>query len=178
MTAPTKVDIEVATASFRVDLAHFFQRGRGRLPGWERIDLGPICAVVRIPAQRADGSVDDYFVRLLAECYPMWPPIVTFVRPDDRDGWVEARDGSRWWPRQQNSPGFPFGLHAAYTYPDGTTRQLVCFSHSLDYYLSNHTPSVRERWQQGRHTVTATLTRLADALRAPNYQGPSGDLDS
>ena len=67
---------------------------------------------------------------------------------------------------------------AVFQYADGTTRQLVCFSHSFDYYISNHTPADGEGWDQRRHTLTATLTRLAAALRAPNYQEPSGDSDS
>lgn len=92
--------------------------------------------------------------------------------------WVLPGLTSRWWPKQQNSPGFSFGLHHDYRYPDGSTRELVCFSHALDYYISGHNPTDAERWKQGTHTVSATLTRIADVLKAPNYQGPSGDLDT
>ena len=177
MIEPSKVDREVAAETFADDLADFFTNGRGSQAGWERFDIDELHAVVRTPAIRADGTVDHYLVLLGAEYYPVWPVSVTFVRPDG-DGWAEAADGTRWWPRQQNSPGFQFGLHPTYQYPDGTARQLVCFSHSFDYYISNHTPADGEAWDQRRHTLTATLTRLAAVLRAPNYQEPSGDSDS
>ncbi len=176
MTDPAKVDPEVAASAFAVHLDDFFTHGRGRLPGWERLDRGPLRCVVRIPARRADGTVDHYFVLLTAEYYPVWPPAVSFVRPED-DGWVEAGQGSRWLPHQHNSPGFSFGLHGTYQYADGPTRQLVCFSHSFDYYISGHTPTEEDRWRHGVHTVTATLSRLAEVLRAPNYERPSGDID-
>jgi hypothetical protein len=71
-----------------------------------------------------------------------------------------------------NPPGW-FGLHPAYEYPDGHIAQLVCFSHSLDYYISNHTPEPSQIWQQGTHTVAATLNRLHEILSPPSYQGPN-----
>lgn len=177
MSAPAKVDPEVAAATFAAHLDEFFARGRGRMPGWDRIAVDDLHEVIRIPATRADGTGDQYFVLLGAAYYPVWPPLVTFVRPAG-EGWAEAAPGSRFWPNQNNSPGFSFGLHAAYQYPDGTTRPLLCFSHSFDYYVSSHTPDEEERWRNGVHTLTATLTRLAEVLRTPNYQGPSGAGDS
>ncbi|HEY1334656.1 MAG TPA: hypothetical protein VGF31_10405 [Myxococcaceae bacterium] len=177
MSEPAKVDPEVAAVTFAAHLDEFFAHGRGRLPGWDRITVDELHTVIRIPATRPDGTADHYFVRLGADYYPVWPPIVTFVRPDG-DGWAEAAPGSRLWPEQSNQPGFNFGLHATYQYPDGTTRQLVCFSHSFDYYISNHVLDEDERWCYGMHTLTATLSRLAEVLRAPNYQGPSGAGDS
>ena len=177
LSEPAKVDPEVAALAFATHLDDFFSKGRGRLAGWERIDLGPLSCVVRIPAARADGTLDMYFVMLGAEYYPVWPPRVTFVRRAG-ENWTPAAAGTRWWPQQRNSPGFSFGLHASYQFPDGAARQLVCFSHSFDFYISGHSPTDEERWQQGVHTVTATLTRLAEVLRAPNYERPSGDRDS
>lgn len=178
MTTPERVDPEVAAATFDLHLRAFFTMGRGREPGWERIDLDPLHAVLQVPAVRADGTADHYFLRLGAEYYDVWPVSVAFVHPTEAGDWPEAREGTRWWPNQQNSPGFSFHLHASYQYSDGTRRQLLCFSHSFDYYLSNHTPTERERWTQGTHTVSATLSRLAQVLRHPNYIGPSGDSDS
>lgn len=177
MTAPEKVDPEIAAATFAAHLDDFFANGRGRREGWERIPVDALHAVIRVPGVRADGTVDPYFLLLGAEYYPVWPPIVRFVRRAGNDGWVEAVDGTKWWPRQQNQPGFPFGLHATYPFPEDQ-RQLVCFSHSFEYYITGHTPTEGERWDPSRHTLTATLTRMADVLRAPNYQEPSGDRDS
>lgn len=174
---PEPVDPEVAAATFSRHLGEFFATGRGRGAEWERIDLDPLHVVIRVPATRMDGTVDHYFVRIGAEFYDVWPPSVAFVRRTDAGDWIDARPGTRWWPNQQNSPGFSFHLHEAYQFPDGS-RQLLCFSHSFDYYLSNHHPTDQERWQQGRHTLTATLSRVALVLQAPNYIGPSGDSDS
>jgi hypothetical protein len=174
MTEPAKVDPEVAASTFAAHLDDFFANGRGGLPGWRRIDLGPLQAVVAIPARRADGTVDEYLVLLGADFYPVWPPSVSFVERAGQ-GWIQATPGSSSWPEQKNSPGFSFHLHATYDYTDGSKRQLVCFSHSFDYYVSGHSPTEEERWIHGIHTVTATLSRLAEVLRSPNYERPSGD---
>ncbi len=178
MTEPQPVDPEVAAVTFAAHLDDFFKHGRGRGKGWERIDLDPLHIVVRVPAVRADGTRDHYFILLGAEYYDVWPPTVAFVQPVTDGGWEPAADGTRWWPRQNNSPGFAFGLHPAYTYPGGRVGQLLCFSHTLEYYLSNHTPGDAERWRQGTHRVSATLSRIAQVLHGPNYVEPSGDPDS
>jgi hypothetical protein len=177
VSAPAKVDEEVAESAFAAHLEDFFKNGRGRRDGWERIDLDGLHAVIRIPAVQDSGELDHYFVKLGAEYYPVWPPTVAFVQLAGED-WVDAGEATRWWPKQNNSPGFPFGLHASYTYPDQTVRQLVCFSFTFEFYVSNHGPTEDEKWDQGRHTLTATLSRLGDVLRAPNYEGPAGDSDS
>jgi hypothetical protein len=178
VTAPEAVDQEVAAATFELHLTRFFRTGRGSREGWQRIDLDPLHSVIRIPATRPDGSQDHYFVQLGAEYYDVWPPTASFVRPEGEHGWGYPTSSSRWWPKQQNSPGFSFGLHHDYGFPGGSTGQLLCFSHTFEYYISNHNPTDAERWRQGTHTVSATLTRIAAVLTAPNYQGPSGDLDS
>lgn len=177
MTEPAKVDPEIAAVTFEAHLDDFFVNGRGRRAGWARFLVDPLHTVIQIPAVRSDGTVDPYFLMLGAEYYPVWPPIVRFVRRTADGSWIDATEGTRWWPKQQNQPGFSFGLHATYPFPEAP-RQLVCFSHSFEYYISNHTPQGAEGWDQSRHTLTATLTRMADVLRAPNYQEPSGDSDS
>ncbi len=175
---PELIDPEVAAATFDTHLRDFFTSGRGRGEGWCRIDLDDLHTVVQLPAVRENGTVDCYFVRLGAEYYDVWPPTVAVVRKTQTGEWVEAAEGTRWWPNQRNAPGFSFGLHPRYAYPDQSIRQLVCFSHSFDYYLSSHTANDPERWRHGTHTVSATLSRIAQALHAPNYIGPSGDRDS
>jgi hypothetical protein len=55
---------------------------------------------------------------------------------------------------------------------------LVCCSMTFEYYISGHNPASGQQWQQGRHTLGATLTRIQDALTSPNYQRPSGAHDS
>lgn len=178
MSTPELPDAEVAAATFDLDLRAFFSTGRGQASAWERFNRDELHAVIRIPALRTDGTVDHYFLLLGAEYYDVWPVSVAFVRPSETGDWPEANEGTRWWPSQRNAPGFPFQLHASYQYPDGSRRQLLCFSHSFDYYLTNHTPTERERWTQGIHTVSATLSRVAQVLQPPNYVGPAGDSDS
>jgi hypothetical protein len=178
MTEPSPTDPEIAAATFATHLDDFFVHGRGRSAGWDRIRVDDLHVVVQIPGMRADGTVDPYFVMLGAEYYPVWPVSAAFVRRLDDGAWEKVTEGSGWWPRQQNQPGFSFGLHAAYTYRDGAIGPLICFSFTLEYYLTDHSPTEDERWDQRRHTVTATLSRLGDILRAPNYQEPSGDRNS
>ena len=177
MTELSAVDPEIAAATFAEHLDDFFAHGRGRSAGWDRIRVDDLQTVVQIPGVRPDETVDPYFVMLGAKYYPVWPVSAAFVQRTDQGTWEKVTAGSGWWPKQQNQPGFSFGLHSAYTYPDGTVGPLICFSFTLEYYLSNHGPTEEERWDQRRHTVTATLTRLGDVLRAPNYQEPDGDRD-
>jgi hypothetical protein len=49
---------------------------------------------------------------------------------------------------------------------------------TAEYYMSNHSPTDEQRWTQGRHTVAATLSRLAELLSPPNYGGPSAPRDA
>jgi hypothetical protein len=48
---------------------------------------------------------------------------------------------------------------------------------TYEYYISGHSPAPGQRWQQGRHTLGATLTRVQDALTSAQYQGPAGVVD-
>lgn len=176
---PTPVDPEVAAATFGAHMADFFANGRpARDPAWAWLPINSLQAVVTVPALREDGRIDPYFVLLGAHCYDLWPPSVAFVEPSPTATWVQASATSLWWPRLSGNPPFPFALHNPYPFQDGP-RQLVCFSHSLDYYLSGHAPTPEEHWQQGKHTVSATLSRIADVLRTPGcYLGRIGDNDS
>ena len=170
MTAerPTPVDAEVAAATLHCHLEALWCTGRPERLGWRRWYIDPMAVAVEIPARRADGSTEPYLIRLGAKYYDAFPPTVEFVRDDG----MRARQGTRWFPLISDVPWF--GLHDAYTYPDGSVGQLVCFSVSAEYYLSNHTPEPQMKWSQGRHRVAATLNRLAEVLQHPFYKGPSG----
>jgi hypothetical protein len=126
-------------------------------------------AVVMLPGVRLSGEIDIYYFRLGAEYYDAAPPTVTLVQPED---WAVAANPSKWFPAFEPNPPW-FGLHSAYDYPDKTKRQLVCFTFSAEYYMTDHSPKPSERWTQGRHTVSATLSRLAEVLRPPYYQRPT-----
>ncbi len=166
---PIPADPEIAALTFQRDLDTLWASRRPDRDGWRLMRLDPLRVVVTLPGIRTDGTVDDYFVKLGAEYYDAFPPTTVFVDPD---GWREVRSGTRWFPLI-TSPGW-FGLHDGYPFPDGTARQLVCFTFTAEYYMVSHSPPETTVWRQGRHTVAATLARLAEVLRPPYYQGPSG----
>lgn len=167
----TEVDPEVAAVEFRRDLDAFWKARRPETWGWTRHPVDDLVEVIEAEAERANGGVDVHYVRLEGHYYSTHPPRVLFVEPES---WEELAVDSWRHPQFQNPP-FEFGYHAAYTYPDEqTTRQLVCFSQSLDYYLSNHGPTDGQRWTSGRHTLSATLSRLRELLSPPVYLGTVG----
>ena len=180
MTAtPEPSDPEIAATTFAKHLERFFADPRRQVDGWGRIQLTPLTAIIAIPGATAD-RVDPYFVRMDGRWYDRYPPKVAFVEPVG--GWPEAQFGSPHYPAIAGSPipggGYPgqttiqFALHPQYGFEDGQ-RQLLCFSHSFDYYISGHQPTDQQRWVQGTHTLSATLTRIRTVLSAPSYLGPS-----
>lgn len=168
-TAPSPADPEIAAATFDAHLDRLWATGRPARAGWELIRLDSLHTVVKLPAKRPGGEVDHYYFRLGAVYYDAAPPTVELVRPGD---WAHAPHPSRWFPVIEPKPRW-FGLHAAYGFPGGQSRQLVCFTFAAEYYMTSHSPNDSERWRQGRHTVAATLYRLAEVLAPPYYQRPS-----
>jgi hypothetical protein len=179
---PEPSDPEVAAATFAEHLDRFFADRRHQVDGWGLIRVSPRVAVAVVPAQALAGGVDPYFVRMDADWYDRYPPKVAFAEPVV--GWPDAPYGSQHYPAIAGSPtpegpGYAgqaivqFALHANYSFEGGEQRQLVCFSHSFDYYTSGHNPTDEQRWVQGTHTVSATLSRLHSVLQAPSYLGPS-----
>src|SRR5207248_8106281 len=130
-----------------------------------RHDVDPLHTVVTLPATRPSGERDLYHFRLGADYYDAAPPTVSLVEPD---GVTHPPKGSRWFPVLQ-PPGW-FGLHADYPWPDGGKRQLVCFTLSAQYYMTDHSPTESQEWRQGRHTVAATLFRLAEVLSPAHHR--------
>ena len=169
MPGPTPADPEVAAKTFQEHIDRLWATGRPTRRGWERTRIDPLHMVFKLPARQASGQVDFYYFRLGAEYYDASPPTVALVTPIS---WDFAPAPSRWFPIIDPRPGW-FGLHPAYMYPDGQARQMVCFSFAAEYYMTIHSPQESERWQQGRHTVAATLNRLAEVLGPPYYQKPS-----
>lgn len=166
---PAPADPEIAAAVFKQHLDELWASGRPDHLGWERIHLDDLHVVVKLPAKRTTGKTEPYYFRLGAEYYDVAPPTVAVVQPT---GWTIASEPSRWFPRIEPKPLW-FGLHSACDWPDGKKRQLVCFSFTAEYYMTNHSPKESERWQQGRHNVAATLFRLAEVLSPPYYKWPS-----
>jgi hypothetical protein len=172
-----KADPEVAAATFAEHLDAFWSTGRPQALGMERTKIDSLHSVVSLSAKRSIAKTDRYFVLLGAEYYDAYPPTVMFVQPIEPDGWLEAKNRTVWYPTIKFPPQPPpwFLLHSAqqiegYSQP----RQLVCFSFTAEYYMTNHNPTETQKWVQGRHTVAATLNRLQEVLLPPLYQEPSG----
>lgn len=185
MTTPQPVDPVVAGALAAAHLGDFFKFSPYIGDDWSRTETGDsLKQVVGIPVRGNLGAANaTYFVELGFSHYDTWPPLVTFVEPDENGQWVRARLGSAAYPFFFNSPGAPcdpnrqtpfqFALHDTYSFPDGRVTQLVCFSYSLDYYTSNHAPTPEQKWTAGRDRLDATLNRLYKVLNSTAYAGPS-----
>lgn len=187
---PAVADPEIAAAVFADHLTRVQTGEQARSNGWAFTRLDPLHVVVTVSGKRQSGERDEYRVKLGAEYYDVYPPTTSFVCPPRpatgnqpaREGWTEAPPGSRWLPAV--APLEWFAIHPAYSFPggvanarDGVPRQLVCCSMTFEYYISSHQPNAGQRWQQGRHTLGATLTRIQDALTSEQYQGPAGAVD-
>jgi hypothetical protein len=164
-----EVDPDVAAATFKADLDRLWATGRPEQRGWTRTTIDSLTEIIHMLGRTTAGQSGLYHLRLYASHYGPHPPKVTFVEPDS---WSEPPAGSPWLPNLESPPGW-FGLHPAYDYPDGHVGQLVCFSHSLDYYRSGHNPEPSQTWQQGQHTLAATLNRLWEILGPPYHKGPN-----
>jgi hypothetical protein len=182
---PALADAEIAAAVFADHVARVEKGEQARAHGWTFIRLDPLHVVVTMTAVRPSGQQDTYYVKLGGEYYDTYPPTTSFVcppRPEAGDQparatWSEAGAGSRWLPVVNGLQWL--AIHAVYpSFADGVPRQLVCCSMTFEYYISGHNPTPGQRWQQGRHTLGATLNRLQDALISDQYEGPAGAVDS
>jgi hypothetical protein len=169
LARPTPADHEIAAFTFESHLENLWASARPAQEGWGLTKLDSLHVIVDLPGQRADGTVEPYYIKLGAEYYDAFPPTVAFVDPASRE---EAAQGTRWLPVITGTSWF--ALHPTYTFPDGSSRQLVCFSFTAQYYMVDHMPPETAVWRQERHTVAATINRLAEVLQPPYYQGPSG----
>jgi hypothetical protein len=166
---PVKVDEEVAAEKFKRDL-EWLSGDRALQLGLELVKQERMYALIKIPGVRADEQRDNYYVRLGAEYYDKWPPTAAFVKPDS---WDLATQATRWLPSIQCQGINWFGLHAPYP-GNPSLPQLLCFTFTAEYYMVPHSPPEDSVWKQGHHTLTATLSRLAEVLRQPHYRGQSG----
>ncbi|MDQ6797220.1 MAG: hypothetical protein M3011_04190 [Actinomycetota bacterium] len=165
-------DPGIAAVTFDSHLETYWTNSGRDAKGWSRTQIDALHTVVTIPAPRPDGGVDPYYVRLGADYYDAYPPTVLIVAPEE--GWPRARAGTPWWPVV--TPPNWCALHDTYPYSDAQGRplfegQLVCFSMTAEYYMSNHGPTEAQRWTPGRHTVAATLSRLGEILSPLHYGG-------
>lgn len=168
LSVPVRVDPEIAAAKFKEHL-EWLASPRAVQMGLQLVKQEEMYAIVKIPAFKKDGNADDYFVRLGAEYYDKWPPTAIFVQPDT---WDRAESGTRWLPIIQCQGIDWFALHSPYNGGGVTLPQMLCFTFTAEYYMVSHSPAENSIWRQGHHTLTATLTRLAEVLKHPHYRGP------
>ena len=168
LSTPVKVDPEIAATKFIADLT-WLSSPRAIQLGLQLIKQEELWAAIQIPAVKEDGGTDEYFLRLGAEYYDKWPPTAIFVEPHT---WVRAESGTRWLPVIQCQGINWFALHSPYRGGTVTLPQMLCFTFTAEYYMVPHSPPETSVWRQGHHTLTATLTRLAEVLRYPHYKGP------
>jgi len=160
---------EIAALKLKNDLDAYLASGRldkagGKL---QPMEGDPMNFILELPGVRPDGQQDPYYLKLGAKYYDLGPPTVEFVEPES---FVRSRDGSPYYPVFNGPPNF--ALHDVYSFEDGTSGQLVCFSFSAMYYMSGHNPTPGEKWNHGEHNVAATINTLIKILR-DHYQGPS-----
>jgi hypothetical protein len=170
INAPALVDPEIAAATLRQHIDELWATGRPDRRGWQLTSIDDLHLIVRMPAHRIDGTIDHYHILLGGEYYDAGPPTVAFVDPDTKE---RTNTKSKWFPQISPTPPW-FGLHEAYQYPDKVSRQLVCFTGTAEYYMTDHSPKESEKWKQGEHTVAMTLNRLQEVLSLPYYVGPHG----
>jgi hypothetical protein len=169
---PTPVDPVIAAATFKAHLEHLGASEGVKALGvtWAAVD--DLRVLARFVGLRSDGAVDPFHVLLGAEFYDLWPPTAAFVDPETLQ---PPPTSSPWWPLITNPPWGAF--HNAYTFQkDGRpeTHQLICITFTAEYYMTQHNPPANAVWRKGKHTVAATITRLAELLRPPHYIRPGG----
>jgi hypothetical protein len=164
-----EVDPDVAAIKFARDLDLLWADDRPARLNWTRTAVDELTEIIEMPARMADGTTDAYLLRLHAAHYDLHPPHVNFVEPGT---WENAGGSSPWLPLLESLPSW-FGLHPEYKYLDGSQKQLLCFTFNADYYLTEHSPQQNQLWQQGRHTVAATLNRIHEILGPAYYRGPA-----
>ncbi len=171
---PSKVNTELAKAYLKADYENVCSQGLPQRYEWS---ISPpsddlVLHVKLWSRDESDLPQDDYYLRMTFEYYNSWPPGVTFVNPET-DKFESSRD-MEWLPKIAAKPlGTDFGFNPSTALQDGTTRQLVCNSMILEYYLSNHTPNDQEKWDPNRHNFGTTLSTIQLILRKPYYGGRS-----
>lgn len=187
MSIPARMDPEVAARVFSHDLGRTLASDQARREGWTETRLGPLHTIIHMDGVWQDGTRDAYHLLLIGDWYDEYPPQGRFVVPPSADvdfmdvsNWPEAPPGSPWLPKIDNATlDNKFAFHPIVTYAEeGIQRQLICTSMSFDYYITGHAPTDEQRWKQGRHTVSALLTRVQIALKHPSYLGRTSALDT
>ena len=169
---PIKQNHELARSCFEED---FKKINNQKLPTIYRWELNPnfenLLLYVNLYAKDEDGlNLDDYHIKMDMSYYRTWPPGVTFINPVTKE--FNPFTDLKWVPQIGiKPPGVDIAYHASYALVNGQTKQLVCNSMTLEYYLSRHNPSTEQRWNPSIHNFGTTINTLDLMLRKPYYGG-------
>lgn len=172
--APAKPHPDLARSQFEEDVDVLEGSPLARRYGWVlEPDYPNLRLQVRMWSLGEHGKrQDDYYLDLDMSYYRQHPPGVTFVNPITRS--FDPSKDARWLPVAASKPPHTdIRYHASYPI-NGVNRQMVCNSLTLEYYMTGHSPQPGERWDPGRHTLSATLSLLQTMLSPPHYGGRSG----
>lgn len=133
--------------------------------GWTQPD--PLTLLVPLFGTCADGTHDDYLLRLNFLYYPDWPPSALFVNPKTKS--FRHPEDLAWLPRVDGKG--EISVHAQYDIPGGGKTQLICASVTLEFYQVLHDVKECMVWDHQRQNFAATLAAVERALRQPHYHG-------
>jgi hypothetical protein len=154
-----------AQAALEADLPVVLRGRTLQEAGWTRPD--PLTLLVPLVGTRADGTRDDYLLRLNFLYYPDWPPSALFVNPKSQT--YRHPEDLGWLPRVDGKG--EIGVHAQYDIPGGGKTQLICASVTLEFYLILHDVKDCLVWDHTVQNFAATIAAVERALRQPHYQG-------
>ena len=120
------------------------------------------------------NKLDDFYTIMDLTYYRTYPPGVIFVNPETRE--FNNDEDLKWLPKIGiKPPGINIQFHPAYDYKEyRITKQLVCNSMTLEYYMSGHNPKEHEKWDPMKHNLFATMSMLQMTLKKPYYEGRMG----
>lgn len=174
MSTIAKVNKELAKAQFNEDYEKMLEQNLPSRYDWVWTpDFDNLLLYVDLWAKdENDARLDDYHLKLDMSYYRTHPPGVTYINPETK--MFDPEKDLKWLPQKsQVPPAMDIQYHMSYKLLDGTQRQMVCNSMTLEYYLSNHSPTPEQKWDSTKHTFAATLTTLQIMLRKPYYGGRS-----
>lgn len=154
-----------AQAALDADLPRVLRGHTLEEVGWTRLD--PLTLLIPLFGTSADGTRDNYLLRLNFLYYPDWPPSALFVNPDSQT--YRHPEDLAWLPKVDGKG--EIGLHAQYDIPGGGKTQLICASVTLEFYLVLHDVKDYMVWDPNVQNFAATLAAVERILRQPHYQG-------
>lgn len=150
-----------AIAAFERDLPKALGNCTLEQAGWSRLDA--MTLLVPLQGRQANGTVDDYWLRLGFAYYPEWPPSALFINPDTQQ--YDPGKDTWWLPKIEGCP--EIAVHASYQH----IGQLICCSLTLEFYAIRHDVKQEHVWNSQKHNFAGTINQIRWALNSPFYKG-------